>query len=88
MGRTRTDELEIAVAMANLYEELNPGIATTKNPVMSKSAIMNALLRDIRDGTEYGYARAMIDYLERNITMKQYRQFKACRDALREWKIA
>ena len=90
MNRTRTDELEIAVAMANLYAELNPDVVTTKNKAMSKSAIMNALLRDIRgtaDFIERGYAHDMISYLERNIKSNQYTQFKACQKALREWGI-
>ncbi|MBQ9000485.1 MAG: hypothetical protein IJ087_01375 [Eggerthellaceae bacterium] len=84
MSKTRTDAMELAVAMANMWYELNPESSS------AVSGIRHNLYHSIIGDAQYpyeGYASEVIRWLERNIKMKQYRQFKAVQQGLVEFGV-
>lgn len=71
--------MELAVAMADLWLELNP------ESVSGRSGVLHNAYHSIIGDTEYpweGYAKELCYWLERNIKMSQYRQFKAVQQGL------
>ena len=82
---TRTEALETACAMADIYEGINPDLG----PAMKNEVaywLTKSILGDTGGMWEV-YAKEMIGWLERNIKSGQYTQFKACQNNLREWGV-
>jgi hypothetical protein len=84
MNKTRTDAMELAVAMADLWLELNP------KSTSGRSGVLHNAYHSIVGDAGYpwdGYAKDLYYWLEENIKMKQYRQFKAVQQGLIEFGV-
>lgn len=85
MSKTRTDAMELAVAMKNMYKELTPDLAPWVEGEMTHW-LYKSILGEAH-GLWESYAAQMIYWLEENIKMKQYRQFKAVQQGLIEFGV-